>query len=186
MLDDVLPIREDELRPLNEFGVLEQVVALDRRIFDELGMDYADEPWTTANFEYPLPGKFDLSFIVLSGSEVLGFWIGSERVAGEVHTHRVAVESSRRRGTLSRRLFCAFWRGALARPDVWRMTVEIGARNLHARAFYKSIGYCPATPQETKSYLEIRGRDEATDGIEIIGAGGARSVIMLRPIEREF
>jgi ribosomal protein S18 acetylase RimI-like enzyme len=182
--DDVLPIHDNELRPLDELDVMDQLVALDRRIFDELGTAYANEPWTVANFEYPLPGKSEVSFVVVSRATVLGFWIGSESVAGEAHTHRVAVESSWRSRGMSYRLFCAFWCAAIVRQSVWRMTVEIGADNVRARRFYNGLGYRLASPQETKAYLEARGRDQVTDGVEIIEASGARSVVMGRPIER--
>jgi ribosomal protein S18 acetylase RimI-like enzyme len=155
-------------------------------MFDDLRTDYADEPWTDANFDYPLPGKFDLSFVVSRGSRVLGFWIASERVAGEAHTHRVAVDPSSRNGVLSRRLFCAFWRAAITRASVRRMTVEVGANNIRARAFYETLGFRPASPRETKSYLDARGRSELINGVEIVASGGGRSVAMFRPIETEL
>ena len=182
--DDVLPIQDSELRPLNDLDVMDQLVTLDRRIFNELGTAYADEPWAVANFEYPLPGKSELSLVVVSRSTVLGFWIGSERVDGEAHTHRVAVESSWRGSGMAQRLFCAFWGAVIGRPGIWRMTVEVGADNVRGRTFYASIGYRLASPQEAKGYLEARGRNEVSDGIEIIGAGGAHSVVMVRPVEK--
>ena len=86
---------------------------------------------------------------------------------------------------MAQRLFCAFWGAVIARQGIWRMTVEVGADNVRARRFYSSIGYRLASPRETRDYLETRSRNEVTDGIEIIGAGGARSVVMVRPIERE-
>jgi len=184
-LDDVLPVQDAQPRPLNQLHTMDPLAALDQQTFNELGTDYVDEPWTVANFDYPLPGKSELSFVVVSHSDVLGFWIGSERVIGEAHTHRVAVELSCRSGRLSRLLFCAFWRAAVVRAGVWRMTVELGTANMRARIFYHSLGYRLASPQETKDYLKARGRNEVTDGIEIIGASGARSVVMFRPIERE-
>jgi ribosomal protein S18 acetylase RimI-like enzyme len=182
-----LLVDEDELRFLDgSNGLRQQVVALDRRVFDELRMAYADKPWTDANFDYPLPGKADLSFVVSRGSRVLGFWIASERVAGEAHTHRVAVEPSWRNGVLSRRLFCAFWRAAITRPGVSHMTVELGAENARARLFYETLGFYAASPRETKGYLEARGRNELIDGVEILGAGGGRSIVMLRRVETEL
>ena len=184
---DVLLVDQDELRLLDGSNLVrKQVVALDQRIFGELRMAYADEPWTAVNFDYPLPGKFHLSFVASRGPRVLGFWIASERVAGEAHTHRVAVDSSSRNGVLSRRLFCAFWRAAITRGSVRRMTVELGADNARARSFYETLGFYAASPGETKSYLEARGRSETIDGVDILGSGGGRSIVMLRRVETEL
>jgi len=187
--DDVLPLQDEQTLPLYEFlnesGAMDQIVSLDRRTFDELGTVYVDEPWTAANFEYPLPGKSELSFVIVRGSDLIGFWIGSERVTGEAHGHRQAVEPSRRNGRIARRYWCAFWRAAVARQGIWRMTGEVSVGNVRVRKLLASLGYRSVSPQETKDYLKAHGRDEVTDGVEIIGASGRHSIVMVRPIERE-
>lgn len=61
-LDDVLSMHDDQLRPLNEPHAIDQLVMLDRWIFNERGTVYADEPWTVVHLDCPPTGKILLCF----------------------------------------------------------------------------------------------------------------------------
>jgi ribosomal protein S18 acetylase RimI-like enzyme len=163
---------------------LDEMVALDQAVFDELGQDYADEPWSRTNFANELPGKLVLSFAAKGNSGLVGFWIGSEKMAGEAHTHRLAVAAERRQGDVARRLFCAFWLAVRERPHLSRMTVEMGAENRRAQRFYRGLGYRPMDEGETRLFLAARGRGaQRMEGAIIVEDNGARSMVMDRPIE---
>jgi RimJ/RimL family protein N-acetyltransferase len=176
-----------ELAPLGSYlatnpDAMKRLVALDERTMAELGQDFSDEVWTENNFAYPLPGKFDMSFVATLDGELVGFWIGSERVRGEAHAHRAAVEARWRTGAIALCFWSAFWRAAAARGGIRKLTSEMSPANARMRAFHELCGYRVLDPDETRAYLAARGREECTHGSEIIGSGGARSIAMTRPL----
>lgn len=179
---DVRGLPKGMLRPFSALESLEPLVALDRRVFAEFGLDYASEPWSLANFEYPLPNKPSLSFVFIHEDCLVGFWVASERVPGEAHTHRVAVDSAWRKGHITRHLFAAFWRTVVTLPHIVNMTVEMGSANERARRFYQTLGYQPVGSAETRDYLLARKRDDRTEGEEIVDVNGARSIVMVREV----
>ena len=114
---------------------------------------------------------------------LLGFWIASQRITGEAHTHRVAVEAGYRQGLISRQLFVGHWKAAVARPGIQSLTVEVGSDNRRAQVFYRAVGFTRANAAETSTYLKRRQRDEAMKGQEIVSSSGALSRVMTRAIE---
>lgn len=159
-------------------GAMERLEDLDRRAFEELGLDFSDAPWTAWNFRLERPGKAAISFVAEIRDEFVGYCVGSEVVPGEVHGNRLAIEPRWRTGRMALQLWCAQWRRAVANPANGRMTAELGTENRRMRRFLDYLGFAPMTPGETRAYLERRGREEPLEGPEIVGAGGARSIAM--------
>lgn len=168
--------------PLYEYlerpGAMERLEDLDRRAFEELGLDFSDAPWTAWNFRLERPGKAVISFVAEIRDEFVGYCVGSEVVPGEVHGNRLAIEPRWRTGRMALQLWCAQWRRAVANPANRRMTAELGTENRRMRRFLDYLGFHPMTVAETRVYLERRGREEPLEGAEILGAGGARSIAM--------
>jgi ribosomal protein S18 acetylase RimI-like enzyme len=163
---------------LDRPGAMERLEDLDRRAFEELGLDFSDAPWTASNFRLARPGKAAISFVAEIRDEFVGYCVGSEVVPGEVHGNRLAIEPRWRTGRMALQLWCAQWRRAVANPANERMTAELGTENRRMRRFLDYLGFRPMTPAETRTYLERRGRDEPLEGAEIVDAGGARSIAM--------
>ncbi len=159
-------------------GGMERLVDLDRRAFEEMGLDFSDAPWSEANFRLPRPGKAEISFVAEVREEFVGFCIGSEAVPGEVHGHRMAIEPRWRTGRMALQLWCAQWRRSVANPANLWMTAELGADNRRMRHFLEYLGFRPLTAAETREYLDRRARGETLEGTEIVGDGGARSVVV--------
>jgi ribosomal protein S18 acetylase RimI-like enzyme len=174
MEPDCIPLFEYFERP----GGVERLVDLDRRTFDELGFDFSDKPWTEENFRMVLPGKAEVSFVVELDGEFIGYCIGSENVPGEVHGHRIVIEPRWRTGRLAMQVWCAHWRMTAANPDNIWLSGEVATANRRMRRFLEVLGFDLLTADETQTYLDRRGRDEKLEGAEIIGEGGARSIVM--------
>jgi len=178
-------LREPEagvVSALAELQSLEPLVALDECVFRELGTDYAAKPWELANFACWLPNKQTLSQVVMHEGRLVGFWVSSERVFGEAHVHRVAVDRQWRKAQIARRMFAAFWRAAASMPHIVRMTVEMGVANVVAQRLYRSLGCEYLDAVGTRDYLLARARDERTEGVEIVDESGARSIVMARQL----
>lgn len=164
---------------LDRPGAVERIIDLDRRTFEEMGHDFSDQPWNEENFRFELPGKADLSFVAVGEDEFVGFFIASERVPGEAHGHRIVLEPRWRTGRMALQLWCAYWRVAAAQSHIMLLTGEVGTANRRMRRFLEMLGFRPLDEEQTRDYLDKRGRDERLDGVEMIGEDGARSIAMI-------
>lgn len=181
-LDDTQELSGPEYIPFFEYidrpGAIEKIVDLDRRTFDEMGLDFSDKPWNEDNFRMVLPGKAEVSFVVEMGDEFIGYCVGSEQVPGEVHGHRIVIEPRWRTGLLSVAIWCVHWRRTVANPNNSWLNGEVGIANWRMSRFLEKLGFHRLTAEETRDYLDRRDRKEPLEGVEIIGDGGARSIVM--------
>ena len=171
---DAIPFFEYLDRP----GAIDRIVDLDRRTFDEMGFDFSDGPWHEENFRRVLPGKAEVSFVSEMQGEFVGYCIGSESAPGEIHGHRIVIEPKWRTGRLALQIWCAHWRRTAENPSHLWLTGEVSTTNRRMLRFLETLGFHRLDAAETRDYLDIRGRDDALEGCEIVGAGGARSLVM--------
>jgi len=94
------------LRPLSRGEVMEYLPQ-----FESLDAETPGEPWGQAHWLLDLPGKWEISRVLLREGRLIGFLIAS-RKEGAVHFHRLAVAANERRQGLGNLLMAAAARGA--------------------------------------------------------------------------
>jgi len=68
----------------------EELATLDKYFFTKYGNSFSDEFWTKENFEYPLPSKYRLSFVILINDIIKGYCISSIK-NDSIYIHRFGV-----------------------------------------------------------------------------------------------
>ncbi|WP_240134363.1 GNAT family N-acetyltransferase [Streptomyces sp. MUM 178J] len=110
------------------------LVELERLVHRE-SAHYDDRPWDLENFTRPLPGKQELSLVVMESGKPVGFLVASSRPDG-VHVNRVAVDP-RHRG-----MGVAAWLIArLFAQSSGTVTINCDPGNQPAIALYTRAGF---------------------------------------------
>jgi ribosomal-protein-alanine N-acetyltransferase len=113
-------------------GCVDDLIALDRAALEEA--------WGSPEFLLELPGKWELSRLLLDGSgRVAGFAIASIKSPG-IHIHRLVVSSELRGGGLGYAFLKSIAADAAAR-GVPSLTLKVGLSNDGARRFYEKLGF---------------------------------------------
>lgn len=120
-----------------------EFVALSKEIMpqyvsDIVGMsarNIDDEYWSAGHFLTDLPGKWELSFLVLFESKLVGFLIASRKEAS-VHIHKFVVDGPMQRSGLGSSMLR---RLKDITPDI--ITLKVKTDNKKALAFYLKEGF---------------------------------------------
>lgn len=127
---------------------------LERRVFERVD-HYDAAPWTTANFEAPLPDKLMLSFVARANGEVVGFLVASRRAGGDVRLHRLAVDPDQGGSGWGAALIAR-----LLESTSGPISVSCHPANTRALALYRSFGFGSQTGQvDGKLVLHLPARD---------------------------
>ncbi len=108
-----------------------QVAELEKQCFSD--------PWSEKSVASELENPLSLWLVALEGDTVAGY-VGSQTVMGETDMMNVAVSPAYRRRGIARELIQALLR-ELARQGSHRLTLEVRASNVPARALYESLGF---------------------------------------------
>lgn len=134
---------------------LPQIVELDALVLEELGEVYSEEQWGEKNFLFDLSGKWDYSRLALDEkNEPCGFWIASANphpLVG-VYTHRVAVKKESRRRGIAGQMFLDVFNNA-RQNGFKRMTLSVSVLNVHAIAFYETLGFKKLFGEELMEFV---------------------------------
>lgn len=149
-----------ELHPVIKEYLLEAVsdfVALDKALYEELGIRYDKNFWTESNFLKDLPKKWEYSFMALGTIDrrLCGFLIASEMLPQEIHIHRLAVASGCRSKGIGASLIEKIFSMAL-REHAQRITVETNRQNEAAVVFYRKYGFSLLAGDRLKEYASRR------------------------------
>lgn len=120
--------------------MLDALAVLDRTLIGIYGDSFADAAWNAENFAYPLPRKFELSYLLYDAGMLRGYCIASEKEA-QVYIHRFAVskgEPGRAAAFLSQLL--EFYGPAV--------TLMVNTKNRAAIDFYRKFGFGIVTEPE--------------------------------------
>ena len=164
---------------LKNFNYIENLVKLEKEIYNEFDVLYADKEWGIGNFTLVRPLKLELSFVALNkNNDLVGFWIGSNTFRNVAHTHRVAINSDYRSKSIGQMLYCAHWLSIINYKNIKMKTVEVAEENLKAQLFYQKLGYLFYDNKKTQSYIKLHGRKELVNRSTIVGNNNARSIVM--------
>ena len=130
---------------------MEDVLAIETGVHDELGSLYSDERWGPSEFLRDLPGKWTYSAAASAGGRVRGFWLASLK-DGVVHSHRAAVEPSWRGRGAGSALF-GFVLQKARREGIGLLTLSVPAENRRAVRFHERHGFSPAKGQILRRLL---------------------------------
>lgn len=121
-----------EILPLNE-ALIPQAAALERACFSL--------PWSENALLSELSNENALYLAATEGEKLLGY-VGSEISFEEADMMNLAVFPDRRRQGIAQALVAAL-EAALAGRGVEKLTLEVRASNMPARALYEKLGYVP-------------------------------------------
>ena len=136
-----------EILPLNE-ALIPQAAALERACFSL--------PWSENALLSELSNENAIYLAATEGETLLGY-VGSEISFEEADMMNLAVLPDRRRQGIAQALVAAL-ETALAAHGVERLTLEVRASNISARALYEKLGYVPVARRP--SYY-LRPREDA-------------------------
>jgi ribosomal protein S18 acetylase RimI-like enzyme len=123
-----------EITPLTPDAVrlyLERLLEIDQAVIAER--------WTPAHFAADLPGKWELSRLVVKGERPIGFMVATFKVES-VHVNRIAVEAAYRGGGWGTRLLQDAARAAQQAQKPW-VTLKVSRQNVPAINYYYRRGF---------------------------------------------
>jgi ribosomal protein S18 acetylase RimI-like enzyme len=120
------------LKSLNKNG-FEELSSLDKYFYQKYGESFSNEFWTKENFEYPLPSKFELSFVVLINDTIIGYCIASIKNKS-VYIHRFAIKSEMKKSD-------GFFKEILKHYNQKKIYLMVNCENKPASLFYEKYGF---------------------------------------------
>lgn len=136
-----------ELQNLSKSKLIDYLPHLEGIDADTLG-----EPWGQAQWLMDLPGKWELSQVLLRNERPIGFLIASRKEA-TVHFHRIAVAANERRKGFGNLLMAAVARGALDQGYT-TITAKVHHTNAASIAMCTGVGFTVMGRQ--RENLEMR------------------------------
>lgn len=108
----------------------------------EIDQDTMGEPWLEEHWLLPMPGKWEVSQVLLDAdARPRGFVVMSIKPWG-THVHRLAVDREARGGGQASRLLRAAARASLERGH-GTMSLKVETRNKQAVAVFEHLGFQP-------------------------------------------
>ncbi len=111
----------------------EELSFLDKYFYQKYGESFSNEFWTKENFEYPLPSKFELSFVVLINDIIIGYCIASMK-NDCVYIHRFAIKSEMKKSG-------DFFKELLKYYNQRKIYLMVNCENKPAFLFYEKQGF---------------------------------------------
>lgn len=147
-----------ELQPLSKRKLAEHLRRLEAIDADTLG-----ELWGEAQWLLDLPGKWELSRMLLRGAQPVGFLIASRKKSA-LHIHRLAVAADERGQGLGGMLMASAAEAALEQgcPDI---TLKVHRTNAGAIAFYTRLGFTTSGSSSGNDSLEMTGDSRRTSDL---------------------
>ncbi len=128
------------------------------RRLEIIDADMLGEPWGQAQWLMDLPGKWELSWILLREAQPIGFLIASRKESAH-HIHRLAVAANERSQGWGGVLMSVAARRALEQgcPNI---TLKVHQANPGAIAFYTRLGFTTSgrQPPPPHDSLEMMGQ----------------------------
>ena len=118
---------------------------------------FARPQWGADHFLRDLPGKWELSALLMEHGAVAGFVVASEVVAGSCHLHRMAVLPEMQGRGLGGAAVRALERRAAAR-GLRMVTLELDAEHGDTEPFYRRLGYLLLQTAERETYGKAKGK----------------------------
>lgn len=118
---------------------------------------FARPQWGAEHFLRELPGKWELSALLVEGGAVVGFIVASEVVAGSCHLHRMALLPEMQGRGLGKAAVRWLERLAAAR-GLRIVTLELDAEHGDAEPFYRRLGYRLLQASERDAYAKAKGK----------------------------
>jgi ribosomal protein S18 acetylase RimI-like enzyme len=166
----MIPVIQTE--PLDRQSIvrwLDELVALDRALCQELGEIAFPQPWGPENFLLDLPGKWELSCVCTDGHHLQGFWINGVPTPGMAHLYRMGWKKELR----GRGLAATSYDDVRERIRIHRAhlnlewwTLEVNRCNQRAIQFYQRVGFELLEGKALRDYLELLPRKSSIQRIE--------------------
>ncbi|MDA0798815.1 MAG: N-acetyltransferase [Chloroflexi bacterium] len=162
---------------------IDDLIALDRLIVNQLGKRYDVHPWGVPEFELDLPGKWDHSWCATDPATkvIVGYVVASE-FSNNVHAHRVAVHPNYRRNGIGIQLFNQLFAHAKM-TEFEYCTAQVPYDNNAAFEWYLRHGFHVLRKAELKWYLEARGVTGVPEE-DHLESDGDRHWVVRYPIQR--
>ncbi len=114
------------------------------------------QPWGQAQWLMELPGKWELSWVLLREAQPIGFLMASRKKSA-LHIHRLAVAAKERGKGIGMLLIASAAQRALEQGCL-NITLKVHHANPGAIVFYTRLGFAAAGRQPDS--LEMRGKSQ--------------------------
>lgn len=101
--------------------------------------DVPHENWEDNQYLIDLPGKWDLSIVSLSGDNLIGYIIASEKEFSVAHIHKFIVNPSYRGQGIGKKMLDEFIK--ISGKNNTKITLKVYHDNIDAIRFYQNQGF---------------------------------------------
>ncbi len=123
---------------------------------ETLFVDFPEVPWGKAEIVQEREGKWDLSFALLHGQEIVAFSFNSLR-EGSLYVHAFFVRPSLRRKGFGNLLVCAL-KLESRRRGLLGLRLRVSESNARARGFYEENGFVESAHEVAEQQYEMSWR----------------------------
>ncbi len=113
------------------------------------------EAWTSHNFTYYLPHKWDFSFFATSDDQKISGFVIASRKQESIHIHRLAVAKNLQAMGIGKQLVEKIIRKTAA-EKLNRITLKVSKHNTSVVSFYQKLGFLVFIDEGDNHCMELK------------------------------